>query len=140
MNVVHRDLKLGNLLYKDRSENPKLMVVGFGASKALNSSDQLLTEKCGSPGYTAPEVASGHGYGKPIDLWSIGIVTYTLLTGDIPSQSRIDDIQSEASKVEDVGSNAISLEGRVIFHHMLETMNVLKDFSYYQFTDLKHQT
>ncbi|KAF9411324.1 hypothetical protein BGZ76_005366, partial [Entomortierella beljakovae] len=64
--------QLGNLLYKDNSVDSKLMIVGFGASKALSSKDQLLTEKCGSPGYSAPEIDLEQGYGKAIDLWSIG--------------------------------------------------------------------
>ncbi|KAF8947748.1 hypothetical protein BGZ46_005482, partial [Entomortierella lignicola] len=90
-------LKLANVIYKDRSLDSKLMIIGFGASIALKSSDQLLTEKCGTLVYTAPEVSLGQGYGKPIDLWSIGIITFALLNGDTPSQSRIEEIQSMSS-------------------------------------------
>ncbi|KAF9341087.1 hypothetical protein BGZ91_011008 [Linnemannia elongata] len=77
-NVVHRDLKPENLLYKDETEDSKLMIVDFGISKAMESEDQVLTTMCGSYGYAAPEVLLRRGHGKPVDMWSIGIITYTL--------------------------------------------------------------
>ncbi|KAK3806222.1 MAG: calcium/calmodulin-dependent protein kinase-like protein [Linnemannia elongata] len=89
-NVVHRDLKPENLLYKDESEDSKLMIVDFGISKTMESEDQVLTTMCGSYGYAAPEVLLRRGHGKPVDMWSIGIITYTLLCGYAPFQAEND--------------------------------------------------
>jgi calcium/calmodulin-dependent protein kinase I len=43
-----------------------------------------LTTACGTPGYVAPEVLMATGYGKPVDLWSVGVIMYTLLSGYTP--------------------------------------------------------
>ena len=49
-------------------------------------------------GYIAPEVAEGKPYGKPVDLWSVGVITYTLLGGSLPFQD--DDEQKLLSKIK----------------------------------------
>ncbi|KAI1316793.1 hypothetical protein EDD11_009459 [Mortierella claussenii] len=89
-NVVHRDLKPENLLYKDDTPDSKLMIVDFGISKTMDSEDQVLTTMCGSYGYAAPEVLLRKGHGKPVDMWSIGVITYTLLCGYAPFQAEND--------------------------------------------------
>ncbi|KAF8925484.1 hypothetical protein BGZ58_000769 [Dissophora ornata] len=69
-NIVHRDLKPENLLYKDATSDSKLMIVDFG--------------------YAAPEILLRKGHGKPVDMWSIGVITYTLLCGYAPFQAEND--------------------------------------------------
>ena len=56
----------------------------------MDSEDQVLTTMCGSYGYAAPEVLLRKGHGKPVDMWSIGIITYTLLCGYAPFQAEND--------------------------------------------------
>ncbi|KAF8979367.1 hypothetical protein BGZ46_005509 [Entomortierella lignicola] len=89
-NVVHRDLKPENLLYKDDTPDSKLLIVDFGISKTMDTEDQVLTTMCGSYGYAAPEVLLRRGHGKPVDMWSIGVITYTLLCGYAPFQAEND--------------------------------------------------
>ncbi|KAK3825553.1 MAG: kinase-like domain-containing protein [Benniella sp.] len=89
-NVVHRDLKPENLLYENERPDSKLMLVDFGISKVMDSDDQVLTTMCGSYGYAAPEVLLRRGHGKPVDMWSIGVITYTLLCGYAPFQAETD--------------------------------------------------
>ncbi|KAK9707602.1 Calmodulin-dependent protein kinase cmk2 [Basidiobolus ranarum] len=85
-NIVHRDLKPENLLFKDNSPDAPLMIVDFGIAKSLADGEQVLNTVCGSHGYTAPEVVWRSGHGKPVDMWSIGVITYTLLCGYLPFQ------------------------------------------------------
>ncbi|ORX98102.1 calcium/calmodulin-dependent protein kinase 1 [Basidiobolus meristosporus CBS 931.73] len=85
-NIVHRDLKPENLLFKDESPDAPLMIVDFGIAKSLSDDQQVLSTVCGSHGYTAPEILWRSGYGKPVDMWSIGVITYTLLCGYLPFQ------------------------------------------------------
>ncbi|CAG8494369.1 13473_t:CDS:2 [Acaulospora colombiana] len=82
--IVHRDLKPENLLFKDKSEDADILITDFGLSKILKNKNDILTTACGTPGYVAPEVLSQHGHGKPVDIWSIGVIMYTMLCGYQP--------------------------------------------------------
>ncbi|ORX53780.1 Pkinase-domain-containing protein [Piromyces finnis] len=81
--IVHRDIKPENLLFIDEGMD-KLVLVDFGISKIIEGPTDLLTTVCGSPGYTAPEILKGKSYSKAVDLWSVGIITYILLSGYSP--------------------------------------------------------
>ncbi|CCK73513.1 serine/threonine-protein kinase NDAI_0G05300 [Naumovozyma dairenensis CBS 421] len=80
-NIVHRDLKPENVLYLDNSDNSQLVIADFGIAKELKSNDDLIFKGAGSLGYVAPEVLTREGHGKPCDIWSLGVITYTLLSG-----------------------------------------------------------
>ncbi|KAG0173930.1 hypothetical protein DFQ30_006562 [Apophysomyces sp. BC1015] len=82
--IVHRDLKPENLLFQSSADNANLMITDFGLSKILKNDNEILTTACGTPGYVAPEVLLRTGHGKPVDLWSIGVITFTLLSGYTP--------------------------------------------------------
>lgn len=84
MDIVHRDLKPENLLFMDKTENARLMITDFGLSKVLTSGNDVLMTACGTPGYVAPEVLEQIGHGKPVDIWSVGVIAYTLLCGYTP--------------------------------------------------------
>ncbi|KAI9347388.1 kinase-like domain-containing protein, partial [Obelidium mucronatum] len=83
IDVAHRDLKPENLLLSEKSTSAKVMISDFGLSKILNDETAMKTA-CGTPGYVAPEVLRKRGYGKEVDLWSIGVITYILLVGYPP--------------------------------------------------------
>lgn len=83
-NIVHRDLKPENILYLDKSENSRLVIGDFGIAKELKGDHDLIHKAAGSMGYVAPEVLTTSGHGKPCDIWSIGVITYTLLCGYSP--------------------------------------------------------
>jgi len=72
------------LLYKDPSPDSELIICDFGIARLTVDDNQVLTTVCGSPGYVAPEIMTHKGYGKPVDLWSIGVITYTILCGYQP--------------------------------------------------------
>lgn len=109
--VVHRDLKPENLLYYSSDEDSKIMISDFGLSKMEDSG--IMATACGTPGYvgeflavkrikkktgfqasmikrslfrwsTAPEVLAQKPYGKAVDVWSIGVISYILLCGYPP--------------------------------------------------------
>ncbi|KAJ1909972.1 hypothetical protein IWQ60_010896 [Tieghemiomyces parasiticus] len=82
--IVHRDLKPENLLLRDHSPDADILITDFGLSKILPHRDSVLLTACGTPGYVAPEVLSQVGYGKPVDLWSTGVIAYCLLCGYTP--------------------------------------------------------
>ena len=79
--VSHRDLKPENILL-DEDNNVKL--ADFGLSNIMKDGI-FLYSSCGSPNYAAPELISGKYYnGASIDIWSCGVILYTLLTGMLP--------------------------------------------------------
>ncbi|KEY71284.1 hypothetical protein S7711_08865 [Stachybotrys chartarum IBT 7711] len=86
-NVVHRDLKPENLLYVTSDPSSDLVLADFGIAKTLGTQEDSLQTMAGSFGYAAPEVMDRKGHGKPVDMWSMGVITYTLLCGYSPFRS-----------------------------------------------------
>ena len=81
--VVHRDLKPENLLLKSKTEDINVKVADFGFA-VVAENDHCLSTQCGTPGYVAPEILQGILYGRPVDMWSVGVITYILLGGYPP--------------------------------------------------------
>lgn len=90
--IVHRDLKPENLLFYSPEEDSKIMISDFGLSKIAGHESMSLSTACGTPGYVAPEVLRQENYGKEVDIWSIGVVTYILLCGYPPFYDERDDL------------------------------------------------
>ncbi|KAM9429681.1 calcium/calmodulin-dependent protein kinase type 1 isoform 2-T2 [Salvelinus alpinus] len=82
LGIVHRDLKPENLLYQTPSEDSKIVISDFGLSKMEEQG--VLTTACGTPAYVAPELLQQKSYGKEVDLWALGVITYILLCGYPP--------------------------------------------------------
>ncbi|RKO95438.1 kinase-like protein, partial [Caulochytrium protostelioides] len=82
-NVVHRDLKLENLLLNKQKD---LLISDFGLGRTFSSDkDDLMRTFCGTPNYAAIELISGIPYiGVKSDIWAMGIILYVMLTGRPP--------------------------------------------------------
>ncbi|CAH0513625.1 unnamed protein product [Peronospora belbahrii] len=85
-NVVHRDLKPENLLLSSAEDDADIKLADFGFAKktAIQTRDAGLSTACGTPGYVAPEILMSEPYGKEVDIWSCGVITYILLCGYPP--------------------------------------------------------
>jgi len=82
LGIAHRDLKPENLLYETKDAGSVIKITDFGLARFINN--DMATTACGTPGYVAPEVLIGKGYGKEVDFWSIGVILYVLLCGFPP--------------------------------------------------------
>ncbi|KAM0487076.1 hypothetical protein ACHAPX_000344 [Trichoderma viride] len=87
---VHRDLKLENILF-DTHENVKL--VDFGFTREYEGRTNHLQTFCGTICYSAPEMLKGEKYaGEKVDVWSLGIILYALLCGELPFDDDDDNV------------------------------------------------
>jgi calcium-dependent protein kinase len=81
--IAHRDIKLENFVY-DKKDNAHLKLIDFGLSTTCDPSGQeKLDQSCGTLSYVAPEVLD-NSYTSQCDLWSLGVVGFTLLSGTSP--------------------------------------------------------
>ncbi|KAK3093541.1 hypothetical protein FSP39_017025, partial [Pinctada imbricata] len=107
--VVHRDLKPENLLFVDESEEAEVKIVDFGFAR-FKPEKQPLQTPCFTLPYAAPEVLKQttkdkDGYDESCDLWSLGVILYTMLSGKVPFQTYSkDDTASQIMQRIKVGN------------------------------------
>ena len=84
-NIVHRDIKPENILLESRDiHNINIKITDFGLSKCYDPLDGGLQETLGSPLYMAPEIIKLMKYDTKVDIWSLGVMAYIILTGKPP--------------------------------------------------------
>lgn len=110
---VHRDLKLENILL-DKHENVKL--VDFGFTREYEGKANYLQTFCGTICYSAPEMLKGEKYaGEKVDVWSLGVILYALLCGELPFDDDDDNVtrtrilSEEPKYAEHLPADAVSL-------------------------------
>ncbi|CAI5709661.1 unnamed protein product [Peronospora effusa] len=95
--VIHRDLKLGNLFL---TSDMRLKIGDFGLATRLENLEDRKRTMCGTPNYIAPEILSGQrgdGHSFEVDIWSTGVVMYTLLVGRPPFET--DDVKATYKRI-----------------------------------------
>lgn len=80
--IVHRDLKLNNVMYETNKKDSKVKLIDFGLSSFYKENEPLEAE-CGNVKFMAPEMFRHH-YGPKVDIWSAGVMLYVLLFGRYP--------------------------------------------------------
>ncbi|KAJ9523149.1 hypothetical protein QJQ45_023967 [Haematococcus lacustris] len=99
--IVHRDLKLENMIMSDERDDADVKIADFGLSKFF-SPETVLSTMCGSPQYVAPEVLGvGDGlkeYSPAVDMWSVGVILFILLSGYSPFDDDNDAVLFEKIK------------------------------------------
>ncbi|PKI84946.1 polo kinase [Malassezia vespertilionis] len=84
--IIHRDLKLGNVFL---DQNMRIKIGDFGLAALLKYPEERKKTVCGTPNYIAPEILydQGEGHSFEVDIWSVGVILYTLLVGRPPFQT-----------------------------------------------------
>lgn len=96
LGIHHRDLKPENILL-DSSDHPQVKLIDFGMA-ALQPVGQNLTTPCGSIHYAAPEVFERNYDGSKVDVWSLGVILYVMLTGNTPFAYDVNTMKNDTER------------------------------------------
>ena len=114
-NIIHRDLKLENILIKyiDKEKKKyKIKLSDYGSSKRLISLSRSCNSHSGTLAYMAPEILKGEKYNYKCDLWSIGIIIYRLIYGESPYLGANE--AALINRIEELGNKMIKIDNKVL--------------------------
>ncbi|TMW56886.1 hypothetical protein Poli38472_002811 [Pythium oligandrum] len=140
--VIHRDLKLGNLFL---TADMRLKIGDFGLAAQLDNPFDRKRTLCGTPNYIAPEILTGRsttGHSFEVDIWSTGVVMYTLLVGRPPFETQ--DVKDTYKRIRasdytfpenvDLSESAKSIIGSIlrVDPHLRPSLNAILTHSFFQ--------
>ena len=88
-NIIHWDIKPENILFESKDQED-IKITDFGFSAFFDPKDGLSLI-LGSPLYMAPEIIKGNYYNEKVDIWSVGVITFMLLSGRSPFPGKTND-------------------------------------------------
>ena len=94
--IIHRDLKPDNIMLTEASDRGNIKIMDFGLSKILGKKEKS-TDGFGTLTFVSPEVLIRKPYNKEVDIWSLGVILYLMLSGDLPFDDP-DDIEQNIAK------------------------------------------
>jgi len=125
LNIVHRDLKPENLMFADE-EATVLKLIDFGVSALISNDNDLLYDRVGTRTYMAPEISKLTGYGKPCDMYSLGVILYILLVGYPPfdEEEGITDLEFPSPDWDGVSQEVISVVRNLLHEEPTNRMSI----------------
>ncbi|KAL4508084.1 hypothetical protein ABPG72_021457 [Tetrahymena utriculariae] len=87
-NILHRDIKPENLILRSKNDDTDLCLADFGLADYYDPNGGYMFQRCGTPGYVAPEVLADKIYDFKVDTFSAGVIMFILLTGSSPFKGK----------------------------------------------------
>ena len=141
-NVLHRDIKLDNILIDSKGQ---IKIGDFGVSKMVKEGE-IMMDQWGTPAYIAPEILIDEGYsGYGIDIWSAGVVLYAMLYGTVPFKAHnMKDlhksiIMAKYSLKESISENAIDLIRRILEPNPTQRLTISQILSHPWFNSMNSE-
>ncbi|KAM9294031.1 death-associated protein kinase 2-like [Gastrophryne carolinensis] len=117
--IAHFDLKPENIMLLEKDvPHPKIKIIDFGLAQKIEDG-AVFKSLCGTPQYIAPEVINYEPLGPPTDMWSVGVITYILLSGLSPFQG-----ETDAETLTNVVNGNYEFDDRIF----KDTSEMAKDF------------
>ena len=120
--IIHRDLKHDNIMLTEASDKGQIKIMDFGLSKILGKKEKTV-DGFGTLTFVSPEVLIRKPYNKEIDIWSIGVILYLLLSGDLPFDDEDDDEQKIAKSIV---FNEVEFPAKKFGNRSKEVINLIK--------------
>ena len=96
--IIHRDLKPDNIMLTEASDKGNVKIMDFGLSKILGKKEKS-TDGFGTLTFVSPEVLVRKPYNKEVDIWSLGVILYLMLSGELPFDDPDDNEQNIAKAI-----------------------------------------
>ena len=96
--IIHRDLKTDNIMLTEASDKGNIKIMDFGLSKILGKKEKS-TDGFGTLTFVSPEVLIRKPYNKEVDIWSLGVILYLMLSGELPFDDPDDNEQNIAKSI-----------------------------------------
>ena len=96
--IIHRDLKPDNIMLTEASDKGNIKIMDFGLSKILGKKEKS-TDGFGTLTFVSPEVLIRKPYNKEVDIWSLGVILYLMLSGELPFDDPDDNEQNIAKSI-----------------------------------------
>ncbi|EGR31872.1 hypothetical protein IMG5_100210 [Ichthyophthirius multifiliis] len=116
--IIHRDIKLENILYDPNAQKVKLIDFGFSIAIVPGT---MLNIFCGTPSYMAPEIVNKQDYSFSVDIWALGILLFKILNGKFPFKGKNDqDLYKKINECKLDFESDVSLKSRLLIQSILK--------------------
>lgn len=126
--IMHRDLKLSNILLTGDLHDPNTIVklCDFGLACRKEHPDEEHFTFCGTPNYIAPEIVSNNSHDLPADLWSLGCLFYTMVVGFPPFErdEKEEIFMRIKTGIYEEPTDVMSENGLILLRSLLELVSL----------------